>query len=435
MRRPSYHSCLAGKGGCQAAMDGGFLDGVPQKVRKFRQENHARMKRNVYKATLLVFAAGLSLTLCGCLGRPAVSLDQKMEQLVRGVLEKNKSIHNCVLAVDKGDDSFSWAGAAGIAHQDGQVSMTGDTPIYLASITKLYTATAVMRLVEMGALSLKDPMSKYLPEELIHRIHVYKGKDYSQQITIEQLLAHTSGIADYYSEKPKNGKSLFELFLEEPERPWRVEETIERARKDLKPNFAPGTGASYSDTNYQLLGKVIEAVSGKPLHRVYEELFFRPLGLSHTYLVGYSEGQPAPVAAPADVFYKDTNITRTRANGAYWADGGIVSTAEEMVRFLRALNTGQIIRADTLKLMHDWHRLEFPFRYGYGTMYFKLPGVARMVMQVPPMWGHSGSTGSFLYYDEGADLYMGGSVDQVEARMAPFTLMGRVARAIQSPRS
>jgi hypothetical protein len=74
--------------------------------------------------------------------------------------------------------------------------------------------------------------------------------------------------------------------------------------------------------------------------------------------------------------------------------------------------------------MHDWHELEFPFRYGYGTMYFKLPGVARMVLQVPPLWDHSGSTGSSLYYEEGADLYRGGSVDQVEARMAPFRRTG-----------
>jgi len=177
-------------------------------------------------------------------------------------------------------------------------------------------------------------MSTYLPEKLIQGIHVYKGKDYSHEITIKQLLSHTSGIADYYSEKPKGGKSLFDLFLEEPERSWTVDETIERARKDLKPNFSPGTDASYSDTNFQLLGKIIEGITGKPLHTVYEDSFFRPIGLNHTWLVGRSEPRLRPSAAPADVFDKDMNITRTRANGAYWADGGIVSTAEEMIIFL-----------------------------------------------------------------------------------------------------
>jgi D-alanyl-D-alanine carboxypeptidase len=381
---------------------------------------------------ILIIAAGLFITLSRCLTRSFDNLNQEMEYLVSGLVEKDKSVRNCVLSVMKGDGSFSWSGAAGIARQDGQVPMTKDTPIYIASITKLYTATAIMRLCEKGALSLDDPMSRYLPEELIQGIHVYKGKDYSHEITIKQLLSHTSGIADYYTEKPKGGKSLFDLFLEKPERSWTVDETIERARKDLRPNFQPGTGASYSDTNFQLLGKVIEAITGKPLHIVYEDFIFRPLGLKHTWLTGRSEPQLAPFAAPADVFYKDMNITKTRSNAAYWADGGIVSTAEEMIIFLKALNEGRIISGDTLKLMHHWHKLQFPLQYGYGTMYFKLPWLINVVMKVPPLWGHSGSTGSFLYYSEDLNLYIAGSIDQVGSKSKPFILMLKVMKAIQS---
>lgn len=211
-----------------------------------------------------------------------------------------------------------------------------------------------------------------------------------------------------------------------------MEQTIERARDDLEPNFKPGTDASYSDTNFQLLGKIVEAITRKPLHIVYQDFIFRPLGLTHTWLVGYPEPQIVPSAAPADVFYKDKNITKTRSNGAYWADGGIVSTAEEMIIFLKALNEGRIISRDTLKLMHDWHKLQFPLRYGYGTMYFKLPWFINMVMRIPPLWGHSGSTGSFLYYSEDLNLYMAGSINQVDSKIKPFRLMGKVMKAIQS---
>jgi CubicO group peptidase (beta-lactamase class C family) len=355
-----------------------------------------------------------------------------MEYLISGLVEKDKSVRNCVLSVMKGDGSFSWSGAAGIASQDSQVPMTKDTPIYIASITKLYTATVIMRLYEKGAFSLDDPMSKYLPKELIQGIHVYKGKDYSREITIKQLLSHTSGIADYYAEKPKGGKSLFELFIEEPQRRWTVDETIEWARNDLRPNFQPGKDASYSDTNFQLLGKVIETITGKPLHIVYEDFIFRPLGLRHTWLVGHSEPQLAPLATPADVFYKDMNITKTRSNGAYWAEGGIVSTAEEMIIFLKALNEGRIVSRDTLKLMHNWHKLQFPLQYGYGTMYFKLPWLASKVTGILPLWGHSGSTGSFLYYSEDLNLYIAGSINQVDSKTKPFRLMLRVMKAIQS---
>ena len=390
------------------------------------------MKRIIKASTILMMAAGLLIALCSCSTRSFDNLNQEMEYLVSGLVEKDKSVRNCVLSVMKGDGSFSWSGAAGIASQDGQVPMTKDTPIYIASITKLYTATAIMRLHEKGALSLDDPMSRYLPKELIQGIHVYKGKDYSYEITIKELLSHTSGIADYYTEKPKGGKSLFDLFLEKPERSWTVDETIERARDDLEPNFQPGTDASYSDTNFQLLGKVIEAITGKPLHIVYEDFFFRPLGLKHTWLTGRSEPQLAPSAAPADIFYKDMIITNTRSNGAYWADGGIVSTAEECIIFLKALNEGRIVSGDTLKLMHNWHKLQFPLQYGYGTMYFKLPRFITMVMKAPPLWGHSGSTGSFLYYSEDLNLYMAGSINQAESKSKPFRLMLRVMKAIQS---
>jgi len=390
------------------------------------------MKRIIKGSTILILAAGLFVAMFGCSTRSFDNLNQEMEYLVSGLAEKDKSVRNCVLSVMEGDGSFSWSGAAGIARQDGQAPMTKDTPIYIASITKLYTATIIMRLYEKGALSLDDPMSRYLPEKLIRGIHVYKGKDYSREITIKQLLSHTSGIADYYTKKPKRGKSLFDLFLEKPGRSWTVGETIARARNDLEPNFQPGTSASYSDTNFQLLGKIIETITGKPLAIVYEDFIFRPLDLKHTWLIRRSEPKLTPSVAPADVFYKDINITKTRSNGAYWADGGIVSTAEEMIIFLKALNEGRIIRRDTLKLMHHWHKLQFPLQYGYGTMYFKLPQFISKVMKVPPLWGHSGSTGSFLYYSEDLNLYMAGSVNQVDSKATPFKLMLKVTKAIQS---
>jgi D-alanyl-D-alanine carboxypeptidase len=390
------------------------------------------MDKKASAIVITILFAGFFITLVRCSTRSFDNLNQQMQYLVSGMVEKNKSVKNCVLSVTKGDGSFSWSGAAGIASQNGQVPMTKDTPVFIASITKLYTATVIMRLYEKGAISLDDPMSKYLPKGVIRGIHVYKGRDYSHEITIKQLLSHSSGIADYYSEKPKGGKNLFEIFLEKPERSWTVDETIERARRDLKPNFAPGTGTSYSDTNFALLGKVIEIITGKPLHIAYEDFIFRPLNLKHTWLIGRSKPQVPPAAATADVFYKDINITKIRSNGSYWADGGIVSTAEEMIIFLKALKEGRIVSEDTLKLMHNWHKLQFPFQYGFGTRYFKLPPFISKVMKVSPLWGHSGSTGSFLYYSEDQDLYMAGSIDQVDAKIKPFILMIRVMKAIQT---
>jgi D-alanyl-D-alanine carboxypeptidase len=388
-----------------------------------------RKRKRPVALAALALALTSAIVLLSCV--PSIQQADKKEQLQRLVfelVEQDKYVKNCVLSVMKGDSSFSWSGAAGIAKQDGQVPMTKDVPIYIASITKLYTATAIMRMYEEGALSLDDPIKKYLPDSLIHGIHVYKGKDFTDQITIRHLLSHTSGIADYYSEKGKDGRSLFDLFLESPDRSWTVEDTIERARIDLEPLFPPGTKASYSDTNYQLLGKIVETVACKSLAGIYEDLFFSPLGLKHTWLVGLPEKR---TASTADVFYKDRNITRIRSNGSYWADGGIVSTAEEMIVFLKALNEGQIIGKDTLRLMHNWHKLEFPLQYGYGTMYFKLPAIMAKMSNMRPLWGHSGSTGSFLYFSDELNLYMAGTIDQVESHIKPFRLMSRAMKIVE----
>ena len=376
-----------------------------------------------------VFVVGRRVT------RPAYGeLDQELEHLVAGTFDEWYGPSNVALFVTKGDGSLTWSGAAGIAHEATQQPMTADTPIYIASVTKLYVAAAVMRLVEQGDLSLDDPMAKHLPDELIDGIQVYEGHDYSHEITVEQLLAHTSGIADYYEDKPEGGESGFELMLADPDRVWTVDELIGRARDDLEPHFAPGTDASYSDTSFQLLGKIIEAVTAKPLHVVFEEFFFQPLDLKHTWLVGWPPAGET-TATPADVFYKHENITQMRANGAYWADGGIVSTVEEMVVFLKALNEGQIVSEDLLERMHDWHRLNnLPFDYGLGTMWFALPSMGEWVLPIAPMWGHTGSTGSFLYYAPDLDLYMAGTIDQVGDDMTAMMLMFRVMIAVRELR-
>jgi CubicO group peptidase (beta-lactamase class C family) len=385
------------------------------------------VKQMIKAFTTVALAVVVLVAFPGCVSqRPTTGAREQLQDLISGMVDK--SVRNCVLSVMKGDGSFSWSGAAGIARQNGQVQMTAETPLYIASVTKLYTAAVIMHLYETGALSLDDPMAKYLPEEMIQGIHVYKGRDYSHEITIKQLLSHTSGIADYYSEKGRDGKSLFDLSLENPDRVWTVDETIERARKDMQANFPPGTKASYSDTNFQLLGKIIEVVTGKPLAVVYQEFLFAPLGLKNTWLVGHSEDRPVQLAFPADVFYKDTNISGIRAHESYWADGGIVSTAQEMITFLKALNEGGIVRPDTLKLMHNWRKLEFPMEYGYGTMHFNPPSLMTRVMNMRPLWGHSGSTGSFLFYSDEFDLYMAGTIDQADSQIKPFELMSKAMK-------
>jgi len=113
------------------------------------------MERIIITITLLliIIAAGLYITQWRHSTSSFDDLNQEMQFLVSDFVAKDKSVRNCVLSVMKGDGSFAWSGASGIASQNGQTPMTKDTPIYIASITKLYTATAIMRLYEKGELS------------------------------------------------------------------------------------------------------------------------------------------------------------------------------------------------------------------------------------------------------------------------------------------
>lgn len=383
---------------------------------------------------VVVVAAGILLA-GRQLTRPrSGNIRQQLDSALRATVGQGKPIRNAALCVTKGDGSFTWCDAAGVANQDGKVPMTAATPFYIASITKLFTATAIMMLHEKGLIALNDPMAKYLPEQMIHGIQIYQGHDYSHEITVEQLLAHTSGIPDYYDEKGKDGKTLFEIFKADQQRKWTVDKEIARTRDEMTPTFEPGAKTFYSDTNYLLLGKIIEAKTGKPLQEVFEELFFRPLGLKHTWLVGLSEPLGKPTPTPADVFSKDENITQMRSSTFYWADGGIVSTPQDLILFMQALQQGRLVQPDTLKKMHQWKPLSnsgMPFQYGYGTMEFVIPSLINRFAKVPPIWGHSGSIGSFLYYAPDLDLYMAGTIDQENSKTAPVVLMIKIMKAAQ----
>ena len=142
----------------------------------------------IFGIIIIIIAGGLFILRLKFATPSFKDLNQEMQYLVSDLVKNDKSVKNCVLSVMKGDGSFSWSGAAGVARQDDQASMTKDTPVFIASITKLYTATVIMRLYEQKAISLDDPMSKYLPEDLIQGIHIYEGKDFTQEITLKQLL-------------------------------------------------------------------------------------------------------------------------------------------------------------------------------------------------------------------------------------------------------
>src|SRR5689334_21839442 len=170
-------------------------------------------------ARVIVLAVGLLGAFVGAWltvhRAPAPPFDVALQSLLDASVDDGLAPH-AVLVIASGDGRIVWAGAAGSAHAGPAPRMRPSTPIRIASITKLYTATVVMRLEEQGLLALDDPMAKYLPHALIDGIAVRDGIDYADRITLRQLLAHRSGIADYYDTPGPDGSSLYQLFLANP---------------------------------------------------------------------------------------------------------------------------------------------------------------------------------------------------------------------------
>jgi len=342
-------------------------------------------------------------------------------------LVAKRRIFNAVLAMQSGDGRINAVAAAGHSDPTGMVPMTPETPYLLASISKLYTATIVMTLVDGGNLGLDDPISEILSCDITSELHMVDGKDYGSTITIGQLLSQTSGLADYFEDKPKGGRSLLDDLKEGRDRLLAIEDIVSIVR-GLPPKFAPGTGkAAYSDTNYALLGAIIVAVTGKPIAANLKQIIYEPLGLTSTFAFDCNREQPNPAA----VFLKDRPVSIPLFLTSHTTEGGMVSTATESLRFLRAFFSGELLPPERIAFMTRQYRpIFFPLRYGYGVMQFKLPRWMRLIGGPPALVGHSGSTGSFAFYDPEKDLYLAGTVNQMDNPSRPFMVMGKMARLI-----
>ncbi|MHA2102492.1 MAG: serine hydrolase domain-containing protein [Candidatus Hodarchaeales archaeon] len=344
------------------------------------------------------------------------TLEKKLEKFIKETVENESHIYNMTLALSSVNKSFEWSGAAGIAIKSDNLKIIHETPFFIASITKLYTAVLIMKLFEEKKLKLDDKITNYLPESLVKGIHVFKGVDHTDSITIKHLLSHTSGIADYFMEKPKNGINFFDTILKYPDKLYSIDDTITIARENLTPNFEPGKKAKYSDTNYQLLGRIIEGITDKELHDAYYDYLFLPLGLKNTWLYRRSEPIEKSLHPVAEFYYNDQVISYNKPFETAWADGGLISTTRDLLTFLQALFAGKIINNQTtLPLMHVWKGIGFPLQYGFGTMKIELPRFMTFFRKLPPLIGHLGASGTFLLYAKAFDLYIAGAINQANS--------------------
>lgn len=312
-------------------------------------------------------------------------------------------------------------GAAGLTAGPGSAPMTPDTPFEIASITKAVTATVIMQLVEQGKFTLDSPLGEVLPGR--------HSQGFSPRITVRQLLSHTSGLGHYWEDGPKDrrGQTAFlTAFLASPGRFWQPEDILEQAR--AIPARRPGSAFHYSDTNYVLLGLIIEHTTGRTLHAVFREKIFAPLGMQSTWLT-YRQKQRG--AAPSHRYEGTEDLHNVPRQSADWAGGGLVSTARDLERFLRGLASGALFKhTATLSVMLGAVPVgEEGISYGLGLYRVKLDRA------LGEIWGHDGHGNSFAYYWPQRDITFTGTLNQTENDWWPlvelFTAGGNPAVVIE----
>lgn len=258
----------------------------------------------------------------------------------------------------------------GLADLEHEVPVTERTVFRLGSITKQFTAAAIMKLVEAGKLSLDDELTKFLPD------YPTGGR----RITVRHLLTHTSGIKSYTGLGPKwrekvrldlSHEELLALFRDEPF------------------DFEPGAKFLYNNSGYYLLGMIIERVTGQSYATYLTETFFRPLGLESTSYCderavvkdrarGYSTWQGTLVNA------EPLSMTQPYAAGA------LCSTARDLVRWQEALAGGKVVSASSYRAMTTSGKLDNGTETGYGF------GLGLSKLEDRPLVGHGGGINGFV---------------------------------------
>lgn len=275
---------------------------------------------------------------------PSFALAQDHAAKIQEMLalaHKYRQFNGSALVAENG--KVVYEGAFGMANMEWDIPNTPDTKFRLGSITKQFTATVILQLVEQGKIKLNGKLSDYLPD--------YR-KDVGEKVTIHNLLTHTSGIPSYTSQPG--------FFDNVSRNPYKVDEFVKKyASGNLE--FEPGSKFVYNNSGYFLLGAIIEHVTGKPYEQVLKENIFDPAGMKNTgydhhdtILANRASGYRKTLDGYTNALYLDMSIP--------YAAGSLYSTVDDLFLWDQALYTDKLLSAQSKALMYT----PFLNNYAYG---------------------------------------------------------------------
>jgi CubicO group peptidase (beta-lactamase class C family) len=219
----------------------------------------------------------------------------------------------------------------GLSNIELSVPVTSESVFKLASMTKPFTATAIMMLVEEGKIALDEPIARYLPDLPAHW----------RAVTVRQALSHTSGLTDYLRAPRWSWESSWRLNLTPKE--------VVQFASEAPLDFAPGTRIRYSNTGYYLVGLLIERVSGKSYAQFLKERIFQPLQMASTRRDTTTEIVPHRVSG----YVLNGSLQNAEYTSETWAysEGGIISTIQDLAKWEAAISTDKLLKQPSLRQM------------------------------------------------------------------------------------
>jgi CubicO group peptidase (beta-lactamase class C family) len=249
------------------------------------------------------------------------------------------------------DGVANFISAHGLANRKTKTLLTPQHALHLASVGKQFTGVALLMLTELGKLTLDDPAGKHLPEL----------KHYGNDFTLRRLLHHTSGIPDYYDDEALS-TALFKRAKVPTNR-----DALAVLAEEAGPWETPGETFSYSNSGYDLLGLLVERVSGQPFPQFLEKNIFGPLGMRSTFSLPDEKRRKSPLVS---LSYTQTGrgveaIPDDPLDKIYGA-GSVYATVEDLLLYDEALYQGRLVQPGNLAQAFTSGRLNNGEETGYG---------------------------------------------------------------------
>ncbi len=346
--------------------------------------------------------------------------------LVVNLAGKNP-VYNSILLVNI-KNRYKYLGSSGCVYPGGQ-QINAYSDFRIASITKTFTATIILQLMEEGLLQLKDKFLHFIERSkwsFLKDIHCREESNFTSSIGIHHLLQHTSGLRDYFTDD----KRFIDFIDKNQSLQWNADLIlIKYFGYDLnkKALFKPGDGFYYSDTNYVLLAILIEELTGKTLHEAFEERIFKPLELSHTYLEFYQ----LPKADSTRTYPLNGDVSLKEVNTSFdWGGGGLVSTVSDLDIFSRHLLKGHLFKQrTTVETMINFSSPDL-IKPQEGSINYGL-GLQKKEIRDKLFIGHTGAYGCMMYYNIIEETSIILTINQAAAMQKAEWLLRKAAEILE----